>query len=103
MTYFKPDRITVSIVTWSVRITILCAGISVASIALSFALRALALLGGTLVSLIAPVVVAIGSADPLIQLSLSFIAFLAFLGIAVRLYMAIMTALTSQEIGRVVA
>lgn len=98
MTYFKPDRINIIIITWSVRITILCIALAVVSTAASLALRALMLLGNSLYSFAHPIISMIGSADPMIQLSLELIVLLAFLAIAIKIFMAI---LRMQGMGRV--
>lgn len=90
MTYFKPDRINIIIITWSVRTTILCIALAVVSTAASLALRALSLLGNSLYSFLHPIISAIGSADPMIQLSLELIVFLAFLAIGIKIFMFIL-------------
>jgi hypothetical protein len=100
MTYFRPDEFNTTIIKWAVRLTIICIAIAVVSIAAAFAINALIVLGGTLFSLIHPIITAFTSADPLIQLSLELAVFLALLALGAKLFLAIMA---SQGIGRAIA
>ena len=100
MTYFRPDDFNTVVIQWAIRLTVICASIAVVSVAISFALRALMLLGSTLLSFIHPIIMAVSTADPLIQLALELVVFLALLALAVKLFLAIMA---SQGIGRAIS
>lgn len=79
MTYYKPDPVNTFIIVWASRAIVASLAVALVAVTATLALRALALLSGTIITLAHTIPMFLSGLDPLIQLTCIILAAIALL------------------------